>query len=169
MLEQPGLWTVTLSVTHDGLTSAGPVEVPYPTGGPLTPDGSTFRFVVVGSQTHRLDIETDLSHLTPVEWAGGVNHASFQAVLPDGWIGGSTRVIVTMPGTVLVDEEIVVVDGLMRWNLDAEELNRLASNLDYEAGIFDTVTVTFYAEGTLLGRTAQAAGTIVTHGARVPK
>ena len=169
VMDQPGLWTVTLGVTHDGLTSAGPVEAPFPTGGLLTPDGSTFRFVVVGPQTHRLDIETDLASLTPAEWAGGVRHASFQAVLPDGWSGDSTRVIVTMPGTVLVDEEVAVADGLVRWDLDAEKLNRLASNFDYESGIFDTVTVTFYAEGTLPGRAAQAAGTIVTHGARVPR
>ena len=47
-LDQPGLWTVELQVTHDGMTSAGPVNLPYPTGGPLTPSGSTFSFVVTG-------------------------------------------------------------------------------------------------------------------------
>ncbi len=167
-LDQPGLWTVTLGVTHNGLTSAGPVEPPFPTGGPLTPDGSTFRFVVAGPETYRLDIQTDLADLTPAEWAGDVGQASFQAVLPDGWRGTSARVIVTMPGNVLVDEEVAEADGFVRWDLDAEALHRLASNFDYEGGIFDTVIVTFYAEGTLSGEPAQAAGTIVTHGARVP-
>ena len=169
VLEQPGLWTVTLGVTHDGLTSAGPVEAPFPSGGPLTPDGSSFRFVVLGPETHRLDIETDLASLTPAEWTGGVRQASFQAALPDQWHGDSARVIVTMPGNVLVDEEIALTGGLVRWDLDAEALNRLASNFDYEGGIFDTITVTFYAEGTLSGQSAQAAGSIVTHGARVPR
>jgi hypothetical protein len=56
-----------------------------------------------------------------------------------------------MPGNVLVDQEVPVVDGL-------------ASNFDVEAGIADTITVTIYAQD----GDAQAAGTIVTHGARVP-
>ena len=145
------------------------MEAPFPSGGPLTPDGSSFRFVVVGPQTHVLDIETDLTDLTPPEWARSVREATFQAILPDGWQGESARVIVTMPGNVLVDEELAIADGLVSWELDAEALNRLASNFDYESGIFDTITVTFYAEGTLSGRPAQAAGTIVTHGARVPR
>ena len=44
-------------------------------------------------------------------------------------------------------------------------MNRLANNFDYDAGLADTITVTYYAEEQS-GR--QAAGTIVAHGARVP-
>ena len=34
VLDQSGLWTVTLAATHDGMTSAGPVEPPYPSRWP---------------------------------------------------------------------------------------------------------------------------------------
>ena len=169
VLDQPGLWTVALTVTHDGLTSAGPVGLPYPTGGPLTPDGATFIFVVTDRATQPLNIETDLAQLTPAEWSRDVRRASFEAELPAGWSGDTARVIVTMPGIVLVDEDMPVAAGAIRWDLDAQALNRLASNFDCEAGIADTITVTFYAEGTLDGQPTQAAGTIVTHGARVPR
>jgi hypothetical protein len=168
VLDQTGFWTVDLTVTHDGMTSAGPVERPYPTGGPLTPDGATFSFVVTGSATKVLDIKTDLSELTSAQWFSNIRTARFEATLPKGWISTRTRVIVTMPGIVLVDEDILSNEGTVTWNLDAQALNQLANNFDYERGIADTVDVTFYVEGSLNGTPAQAAGTMVMHGARVP-
>ena len=169
VLDQPGLWTVSLMVTHDGMTSAGPVEPPFPSGGPLAPDGRTFTFVVIDHDTDRLSVETDLAQTTLDQWyCGGefVLEAYFEATLPPRWTGDIARVIVTMPGIVLIDEEVTIHEGRIRWDLDAAALNQLASNFDYkgDVGIADTITVTFYAED----GDAQAAGTIVTHGARVP-
>ena len=40
--------------------------------------------------------------------------------------------------------------------------------LDYEVGIADTITVTFFSQGEVNGISSEAIGTIVTHGARVP-
>ncbi|MCL0101678.1 M23 family metallopeptidase, partial [Dehalococcoidia bacterium] len=168
VLDQVGLWTVELKVTHDGMTSAGPVERPYPTGGPMTIDGSTFGFVVTGPETRKLAIETSLSELSPAEWFSDVRAARFEAALPNGWSGDKARVIVTMSGIVLVDEEVPTNGPTVTWNLDAEKLNQLANNFDYEQGIADTIGVTFYAQGILNGAPAQAVGAIVTHGARVP-
>ena len=170
VLDQPGLWRVELTVTHDGLTSAGPVESPYPTGGPLTPGGRTFTFIVIDRDADRLRVETDLSQMTPDQWycrGEPVMEAYFEAALPRGWAGDSAQVVVTMPGTVLIDEDVTVQNGNIRWDLDAQALNQLASNFDYKS-IADTITVTFYAEGTVTGEPARVVGTIVTHGARVP-
>ena len=168
VVDQPGLWTVTLQVTHDGQTSAGPVEPPFPSGGPLTPDVASFTFVVAYAATRPLRITTDLAELTPDQWWSGRRNASYEADLPSTWDGETARLVVTMPGIVLLDEDIPIAGRRVRWELDAEALNRLASNFDYESGLGDTVTVTFYAEGRILGQPAQAAGSIVTHGARLP-
>ena len=179
VVDQPGLWRVELKVTHEGMTSAGPVQPPYPTGGMLTPDGYGFSFVVVDATTYPLKIDTDLAQLTLEQWycssdssigSRQVGNAYFQATFPDNWSIDSARVIVTMPGIVLVDEDVSVEDAKIRWDLDAPALNQLANNFDYEGdiGIADTITVTFYIEGTLDGQRVQATGTIVTHGARVP-
>ena len=169
-LDQPGLWRVEMRLTHDGLTSAGPVEPPLPEGGPLTPDVSSFSFVVVDASTVRLDVSTDLAELTPDKWfRGRVDQATFEASLPAGWSGDDARVIVTMPGIVLVDERVPVHDGRLAWELDSNELNALAPNFDTREGIADTVTVTFHAEGLLDGQPAEAVGAIVTHGARLPQ
>ena len=173
VLDQPGLWTVELTVTHDGLTSAGPVAPPFPTGGPLTPDGATFTFIVADPETHGLSVETDLAMTTPDEWyCGGevIHEAYFEASLPADWDGDTARVIVAMPGIVLVDEDTTINRGMVRWDLDAQALNQLASNFDYvgDQSIADTLTVTFYAAGMVDGQPAHATGTIVAHGARVP-
>ena len=167
-LEQTGLWTVELSVTHDGMTSAGPLGLPYPTGGPLTPDGSSFNFVVIGPKTQVLSIETDLTKLTPAQWFSHVQKASFEAALPTGWSGSNARVIVSMPGNVLVDKKVSIIGDTVTWILDGQQLNHLANNFDYEQGFADTLDVTFYAEGNLSGKPIQASGTMVVHGARVP-
>ena len=165
-LDQPGLWAVELIVIHDGMTSAGPVQEPYPNGGPLTPDGRTFTFVVTDNGTKALDLVTDLTRRSPLLWyAGAIHNARFEALLPQGWTGETAHLTVTMPGITLVENEIRIEDGVIRWLLKGEEMNQLANNFDYDAGLADTITVTYYAEEQS-GR--QAAGTIVAHGARVP-
>ena len=73
-----------------------------------------------------------------------------------------------MPGIVLVDEDIPVTNGAIRWDLDGPALNRLASNFDFESGMADTITVTFFAESMTASGVVHATGSIVTHGARVP-
>ena len=170
-LDQAGLWTVTMRVIHDGMTSAGPVQEPFPTGGVLTPDGATFNFVVAGPGTTRLTVASDLDGLAPDRWFewGLVRSARFLAALPEGWSRDEARVVVTMPGTVLVDEMLRVENNTVVWNLDAYALNALADNFDVDSGIVDTVTVTFFAEGMLAGAPAQAVGTVVAHGARLPR
>ena len=134
-LDQPGLWTVDLTVTHDGMTSAGPVQEPYPTGGPLTPDGRTFTFVVTDNDTQSLSLATNLTFSPPETWYGGLRRPRFEAPLPQGWTGKTAHLTVTMPGIVLVERDIPIEDGTISWLLDGEEMNRLAKNFDYENGV----------------------------------
>ncbi|MEE8477861.1 MAG: hypothetical protein V3S19_05790, partial [Gemmatimonadales bacterium] len=168
VLDQAGIWTVDLGVTHEGLTSAGQVEAPFPTGGPLTPDGKTFTFTVMDDDTELLDISSDLEERGPARWFENVDVAVFEADLPAGWSGDKARIVVTIPGIVLVDREVSVTGGTVRWEMVPRELNLLANNFDDMYNIADTVTVTFYAEDSTGGQTTRAAGTMVTHGARVP-
>jgi hypothetical protein len=164
-LDAPGLWTVDLAVTHDGMTSAGPVQEPYPQGGPLTPDGTTFTFVVKDNDTIPLNLSTDLTRLLPTDWYRGYTQASFEAQLPKGWTGTTGHVNVTIPGVVLADKDIPIENGLIKWNLDAEQMNQLVRSFD--SGVLsDTITVTYHAEDP---SGVNAGGTIVTHGTRVPR
>ncbi len=180
-LDQAGLWKVELGIIHDGMTSAGPVQQPYPRGGPLTPDGQTFTFLVTDNSTQSLVIKTDLTEVKPENWYGGevtrghngiienvegsIQKARFRARMPKDWTGETGHLIVTIPGIVLIDGQVNINGGVLEWELIGKEMNRLANNFDYRGGLADTITVTYYAEEQS-GR--QSAGTIVTHGVRVP-
>ncbi len=164
-LDQPGLWTVELTIIHDGMTSAGHVQEPYPSGGPLTPDGRTFHFVVIDGKTEQLPIATNLAYLKPERWDRDIQNAYFASLLPSKWAGDTARAIVTMPGIVLVDKVLPVSNGVIEWQLVGSDLNEIAGNFNGKNGLADTITVTFFAEDL---SNIQTAGTIVTHGARVP-
>jgi hypothetical protein len=163
-LDQTGEWLVELTVTHDGMTSAGPVEEPYPTGGPLTPDLHTFSFFVVESAADRLPVYTDLAELDAQPWHFDVDSATFSMTLPVGLDADNVHLVATMPGIVLASEELGVEDGRVEWTLAGPVLNRLVHNLDYQMGLADTIVVTFFAqEGDQV-----AAGSLVIHGWHAP-
>jgi hypothetical protein len=164
ILDQTGEWIVELRVYHDGMTSAGPVEEPYPSGGLLTPDLHTFSFFVVKSAADRVPLYTNLSDLEFQPWHYDVDSAAFAMVLPEDLDADKVRMVATIPGSVLASEELSVEDGRVAWRLNGQELNRLVHNLDYKLGLADTITVTFFAQG---GHKV-AAGSIVVHGWHVP-
>ena len=177
VVDQPGQWTVEVTVTHDGQTSAGPVQSPFPTGGVLSPDGKSFSFVVADPSVDRTSWTTNLSDLPVSEWLEGHREGVFITELPDGWVGDEVNLVVRMPGNVLIDEQLQVIDGAVTWRLVGEELRLIATNfdtgsdLDVETGggLYDTVTLTMYAEGVLDGIAAKTVATFVTHGVRVPE
>ena len=158
------------------MTSAGPVQAPFPTGGLLTPDGRTFHFMVVDDTINRSTLVTDLSDIPPGEWFEDSSRATFTTRLPAGWDGDSARLVVTMPGNVLVDEQVSVAGGQVTWELKGGELNALASNFDTGGvpnsstggGLYDTLTITIYAEGIVDGMPSAAVASMATHGTRVP-
>ncbi len=65
-VDEPGAWTVDVQVLHDGLTSAGQVEPPYPTGGVLGAENGRFKFFVVWSQIEARAQALDKQLLCPV-------------------------------------------------------------------------------------------------------
>ncbi|HLD92791.1 MAG TPA: cytochrome c peroxidase, partial [Anaerolineales bacterium] len=163
-LDQTGEWLVELTVTHNGMTSAGPVEEPYPTGGPLTPDLHTFSFFVVESAKDRLPVYTDLSELDLQPWHYEVDSAAFVMMLPEDLEADKVRMVATIPGIVMASEEIAVEDGRVAWTLVGPTLNRLVHNLDHLRGLADTITVTFFAQDS----ERAVAGSLVLHGWHVP-
>ena len=55
MVDEPGVWSVEVRVLHDGMTSAGPVEAPYLTGGVLGSADGRFQVYVVPKAPARID------------------------------------------------------------------------------------------------------------------
>ena len=57
VVHEPGVWTVHVAVHHDGPTSAGTVQPPYPTGSVLGSVDGTYHFYVVPAASTSLDID----------------------------------------------------------------------------------------------------------------
>jgi hypothetical protein len=53
--------------------------------------------------------------------------------------------------------------------LIGEELNFIATNFDTGGGLYDTLTITLFADGLIDGSPVSAVAAMVTHGARVPE
>jgi hypothetical protein len=143
-VEETGVYTVKVDVTHEGETSAGVVETPFPTGGVLgSPDGQ-FSFYVVDakSKTARLtgDVPSLLSEAAIVD---------FDLSAESTFDVASIHQTTSMPGVILEQRTM----SKPSYRYDALSLNKTFPNLDVPDGEFekrngsDTVTVSFLIEG----------------------
>jgi len=54
---EAGVWTVNVNIWHDGQTSAGPTQEPFPTGDVLGSNAGEFKFYVVERGSFPLAVE----------------------------------------------------------------------------------------------------------------
>lgn len=143
-VEETGVYTVKVDVTHEGGTSAGVVETPFPTGGVLgAPDGQ-FSFYVVDakSKTARLtgNVPSLLSDAAIVD---------FDLSAESAFDVATVHQTTSMPGVILEQRTM----SKPSYRYDALSLNKTFPNLDIPDGEFekrngsDTVTVSFLIEG----------------------
>jgi hypothetical protein len=108
-VDEIGVWTIDITVWHDGLTSAGQVAPPYPSGGVLgaqtAPDGvgGHFRVYVVESDVAQLDSPQAGDRVTQ---AGAA--INFTAQIPDNWIDVHAYHVITIPGYIMSTGELQV-------------------------------------------------------------
>jgi hypothetical protein len=159
---EAGVYTASVTVTHNGQTSAGKVEAPYPTGSILGADNSEFDFYVVSN------------HAKPAKFSGQIpaklpSSASLSLDLESSEGYEITKIYssAVMPGFMLFQGQ----SDTPFYNYDAYELNKDFPNLDLPGGQLtqrngaDTVTLSFLLEtvtnsGEILfeGRTATIQG-----------
>lgn len=101
-VDEPGLWTVEVRVEHQGWTSAGPVEPPYPTGGILGGDGARFYFYVLANEGDQLEWNP---RLTDTLIAPAVSY-NFSFTLPAGWRNYSAHYTIATPAQIIETGEI---------------------------------------------------------------
>jgi hypothetical protein len=98
-----GLWQVEITVQHEGLTSAGQVIEPLPTGGILSANGDSFSVYVVAQDAESLPWDRGADFLFPA--ASPFNY-SFN--VPEGWTDVQAYATLTMPGFIISDEPLQV-------------------------------------------------------------
>ncbi|MEE8586649.1 MAG: hypothetical protein V3T83_17545, partial [Acidobacteriota bacterium] len=141
-VEEAGLHKVGLKVWYDGLTSAGPVAEPYPTGDVLGSREGEFYFYAVEPDSAELQADIPpLSFVHPSEGPLTVNLTPAEGTTLDDRQFTYTTL---MPGFVL--EEGMTSDPTS-YTYDMPRLNRDFPNLD---GL-DAVTMSFLVSGTDAG------------------
>ena len=164
VVEEPGIYTVDLTVTYDGLTSAGQVTEPFPSGDVLGAADGRFFFYVVPRGSAALAVD-----LPEHEFLPPPADLTVTASAPDGLNLNSAHVTTMMPGFLLESGEINVSSKSFAYRYDPVTLARDFPNLDVESDgepeAADVITISLFGSGTGAdGKPAYAARVVVLHG-----
>ena len=126
VVSEPGVHTVNVTVFHDGQTSAGQVEPPFPTGSVLGAENGSFKFYVTSDGAMQANLASSVPAKLPTS-------ARLALELQSG--DGSPcrrQYTAVMPGFIL--NQATLTDASTIY--DAFELNESFPNLDLPAGNF---------------------------------
>lgn len=149
VVDEAGVWTVQIRVTHTGLSSAGQVQEPYPTGGVLGADDGRFNIYVVpqaGTPFAWQDSRQDIA-------IPGALPYNFNFFIPEGWTNVAVDHTVTIPGFILRDGPLTVNGASFSFQHNPTNLNAAFPNVEVDARLSgpaaaDPVTLTFAVTGT---------------------
>ncbi len=148
VVTEPGIYTVNVRVTHDGMTSAGQVEEPFPTGGVLgTSDGSYVFYVGPEGSANLLTIDTARTgaELTRQTRFDGNYGFTINGDLPSDLTDTAVHYTTNMTGTVLESGPLSAQDGEFSYSYDVMALN--ADFLNVDPNPSDTIVVTLVVTG----------------------
>ncbi len=156
VVDTPGIWTVDVQVLHDGMTSAGPVEPPYPTGGVLGSADGRFRVYVVPKATARVDFGLPDIGLYALEFDGSGDPAAlrFFPRIPEGWSDVDGVYTISMPGFILEEGTLEPREYGLEIVYDPARLHEGFPNIDLRArsgqdpGLSDEVFISVLLSGT---------------------
>ena len=154
-VEEPGLYTVDVTVTYDGMTSAGQVTAPFPTGDVLGTAAGRFYVYVVSPDSDVLNLNVSDGFVsTPVQLSiTATSDLTFD----------SAHVTAMMPGFVLETQAVAASGNNFQYSFDASTFVSDFPNLDTDGS--DVLTLTLFASGTnAQGQPVYGARHVVLHG-----
>jgi hypothetical protein len=148
-VEEPGVWTVQIRVSHNGMSSAGQVQEPYPTGGVLGTEGGRFNIYVVPPDAPPFEWQDERQDI-PIPGALPYN---FNFFIPEGWTDVAVDHTITIPGFILRHGPIAVNGASFSFQHNPTNLNAAFPNVEVDARLngpaaSDPVTLTFVVTGT---------------------
>lgn len=173
IVNEAGVWTVDVTVTHDGMTSAGPVELPDPVGDVLGTDSGRYHFYVVDPAQPRATVNAPAPG-----WIQFINDWDIPVIttiipVPQGWNNALLRYTIAMPGWVLQTGELSPSLGRFRINYDPVNLQKTFPNIDlrrpqsWAPGLSDVVFISFVISGDYNGNTVHQANMVTLQGEQV--
>ena len=156
VVDESGVWTVDVEVLHDGMTSAGPVEPPYPTGGVLGSADGRYQVYVVPKGTARIDFGLPDIGLYALELDQFDHPASlhFFPRIPEGWSDVVGLYTISMPGFILEEGALDQAERVLEIVYDPTRLHEEFLNIDLrprsggEPGLSDEVFISVLLSGT---------------------
>jgi len=143
---ETGIWKAKVKLSFDGLTSAGPVQAPYPTGDVLGSREGEFNFYVVSPNAAPLILAPMPRFVRPAD-----GPVAFEITPPLALTNAVLTYTTTMPGFILEEG----TSGALTYRYDAQKLAVDSPNLDLhdEEGFAgaDTITMSFFVSGTDAG------------------
>jgi len=157
VVTEPGIYTVDVTATFDGQTSAGQLTAPFPTGDVLgTSNGRFFVYAVTRSSA---PLDANL----PSQTLGGDATFTTIASAPAGMTLTDAHATSMMPGFVLTSGDVSRTANAMAFTHSPGALATDFPNLDTNLPA-DVVTVTLFGTGTSGGQPTYAAKVLALHG-----
>ena len=114
-VDQPGVWTVRVDVTHQGASSAGQfISQPLPTA------TQQYNVYVVPAGNERLPWEENSGTISAFS-AGFPRNFNFN--IPFGWTDVQAYLTVTLPGAVITDGQTAIQGTALRYQLNPTTIN----------------------------------------------
>lgn len=174
-VDEPGLWSVDVTVWHDSPIGTGEMvdcdpatpfdpARPCPSGHVLGSDNGRFHVYVVEPASEAVRFFNPLSGF--LDFPHGVTPVAITGPIPAGWSNVTVDYTIRMPGVLLVDEQVSPAGTTFSFDFDPVALHHDFPNLDltardeWQAGLADTFTITVLVQGEQGGRAVQRAGHI---------
>lgn len=138
---EEGVWRARVSLVFDGVTSAGQVQSPFPTGDVLGSREGEFFFYVVAPESPQLELTETPRFVNP-------SPVRFSVVHPSGLTNMEMHYTATMPGFILEEG----TTSSLSYSYNAPELQKTFPNIDlgdtngYSAS--DLIVMSFLLAGT---------------------
>jgi hypothetical protein len=146
-LDEIGVWQVRLRVAHEGVTSAGQVAPPFPSGTVPGAGDSTFQIYVQPPASPPLDWTRGGDFIFPASSPYNYNFS-----VPEGWTDARAYATLTMPGFVLFDAPLTITGRTIDFQYNPVALHFDFPNFENEgqggAFVSDPLMLTFFITGT---------------------
>ncbi len=147
LVDEPGLWTVSIDVAQEGDTSAGEIDGDGVHGSVVGADGGQFSIYVLPRDAEPLPWNSLLTDtIIPI-----VSPYNFNFILPEDWTQINAYYTLTTPGYIIEDGALRVNGRNFTYQYTAPLQSRAFPNLENDgrsgAYIADVRTLTFVATG----------------------
>lgn len=143
IVDKPGLYEVAVDVAHDGLTSAGQVQEPFPAGDVLGSRNGRFNFYVVENESDKIDLDLEReSFISPSQ------DFELKGIIPSGLTDVDAHFTTRMPGFILEEGALPVSDNRFTYKFSPRTLHNDFPNIDTEefgkSALVDTFMISFF-------------------------